>query len=268
MKVRIWPYKNGSNGAKELQQALRAEGVDCLRIMRGGNYRRQFSNHLIINWGNHGSIPYGTNNNPALFLNTPSAVHTAHDKLLTLEKLSQEGVCVPEFTEDRQYAITLAMDGHVIYCRKSTTSYGGRFIEIARNSSEIVSAPLYTKGINIRREYRVHVFKNQAIDIVRKSRRLGEDGNPEELNMLIRNHTNGWVFCRNFEFSTDSKERVEQEAIRAVAALGLDFGAVDIVTEKRTGIPFVLEVNTAPGNEGITTQKYKEAIIQYINSIR
>lgn len=60
---------------------------------------------------------------------------------------------------------------------------------------------------------------------------------------------------------------IETEAIKAVNALGLDFGAVDIVTEKNTGIPYVLEVNTAPGNEGTTTQKYVDSIIEYINTL-
>lgn len=265
MKIRIWPYKNGSAGAKEIQRALQGEGINCLRIMQGGNYRRQYNNHLIINWGNHGNVPFIRANNTSLFLNKPESVYTAHDKLLTLEKLTQHNVNVPEFTEDIEYAKLLARDGHIVYCRKSTTSYGGRFIEIAQQPEEVVSAPLYTKGINVRREYRVHVFKNQVIDIVRKSRRLGEDGNPQDVNMLIRNHTNGWIFCREFDFTTDNKELIEQEAIKAIIALDLDFGAVDIVTEKRTGIPFILEVNTAPGNEGTTTQKYKEAIKNYIN---
>lgn len=267
MKIRIWPYKNGSNGAKEIQRELQNRNFDCLRIMHGGTYRRQFNNHLIINWGNYEQPNFSCNFNNNLFLNSIFAVSNAHNKLTTLNILSDAGVNIPEFTEDKDYAQVLLHDNNIVYCRQSLTSCGGRHIVVAQNVSELVTAPLYTKGINIRREYRVHVFKNKAIDIVRKSRRIDEIGNPQDINMLIRNHTNGWVFCREFEFTRDNKESIEQEAIKAVNTLGLDFGAVDIVTEKNTGIPYVLEVNTAPGNEGTTTQKYVDSIIEYINTL-
>ena len=42
------------------------------------------------------------------------------------------------------------------------------------------------------------------------------------------------------------------EATKAVAALGLDFGAVDVIYNEKYGRAYVLEVNTAPGlGEGI-----------------
>jgi glutathione synthase/RimK-type ligase-like ATP-grasp enzyme len=57
---------------------------------------------------------------------------------------------------------------------------------------------------------------------------------------------------------------VQSAATEAVRCLGLDFGAVDICTDG-DGQPFVLEVNTAPGLEGTTLEKYKYAIERYCN---
>jgi glutathione synthase/RimK-type ligase-like ATP-grasp enzyme len=267
MKFKFYTYSIGSKGAIEIQHALQEAGFNCLRIKPNGNYRRQLNNHLVINWGSCHTPSFLVNSNSNLFLNKISAVSIARDKLQTLECLVTNGIKVPEFTEDIEYAKLLALAGNTIYCRKSTTSYGGRFIEIAKSPDEVVPAKLYTVGVDIRREYRVHVFNNKVIDLVRKSRPLNETSVPENINMLIRNHTNGWVFCREFEFTLDNKEQIEQTAINAINAVGLDFGAVDIVTQKRTGVPFVLEINTAPGNENTTTHNYKNAIVDYINTL-
>ena len=49
-------------------------------------------------------------------------------------------------------------------------------------------------------------------------------------------------------------------AIDSVAALRLDFGAVDIIWNKRHDRYYTLEVNTAPGLEGTTLERYSNAI--------
>jgi glutathione synthase/RimK-type ligase-like ATP-grasp enzyme len=50
----------------------------------------------------------------------------------------------------------------------------------------------------------------------------------------------------------------------AVAALGLDFGAVDIGWNRSTRRATVYEVNTAPYVEGTTAKMYAEAIVDFI----
>jgi glutathione synthase/RimK-type ligase-like ATP-grasp enzyme len=69
----------------------------------------------------------------------------------------------------------------------------------------------------------------------------------EDLN-YIRSHGAGWVYCVRDIRHIDS---VYEIGIRAVQALGLDFGAVDVYFWK--DCPHVLEVNTAPGLSGATT---------------
>jgi glutathione synthase/RimK-type ligase-like ATP-grasp enzyme len=65
------------------------------------------------------------------------------------------------------------------------------------------------------------------------------------------------VFCH--DKVKPLSEAAKEASIRAVAALGLDFGGVDILV-KKDGSCAVLEVNSAPGIEGTTLDKYAEAI--------
>lgn len=78
---------------------------------------------------------------------------------------------------------------------------------------------------------------------------------------LIRNRSNGWVFTRN-DIDPLPQDALTQ-AVNAVAALGLDFGAVDLVIGRDDELAYVLEVNTAPGLEGTTVQDYANGFRQH-----
>ena len=87
----------------------------------------------------------------------------------------------------------------------------------------------------------------------RKARRL--DVPDEEVNWKVRNHDNGFIFqIEDFDLPEDC----EKQAIAAVEALDLDFGAVDVVYNGKEQKAYVLEVNSAPGLSGTTLDKYVE----------
>jgi glutathione synthase/RimK-type ligase-like ATP-grasp enzyme len=126
----------------------------------------------------------------------------------------------------------------------------GKGIVIADSPHALVEAPLYTQYINKVTEYRVHVFNGKVFHVQEKRKK--EDF--KNHNELVCNHDNGWVFCiKNVNPSDD----VLNAAIAAVSALGMDFGAVDIMVDG-DGNPYVLEVNSSPGQEGTTINKYVE----------
>ena len=62
-------------------------------------------------------------------------------------------------------------------------------------------------------------------------------------------------------------DTLKEAAVKAVNSLGLDFGAVDIC-EDEEGNPYVFEVNTAPGIEGTTVEKYHTAFIEATRRMR
>lgn len=123
----------------------------------------------------------------------------------------------------------------------------------------VPTAPLYTRGVANNGEYRVHVVDGEVILYQKKSRRVNEDGEVETAegqDADVRNLASNWIYRTG---NLERLERVEQLAISAIEALGLDFGAVDIIKDN-DGNVFVLEVNSAPGlGNADSLEAYTEA---------
>lgn len=238
----IAPYKLGSESAKVLAHSLTCKRVDGTKIFR--------PNDVIINWGNSSLSPRGR---PRI-INRPDAVALAANKITSFKVFNQHGVATLDWTTRREEAERWIDQGHVVYGRKIINGHSGRGIIVMSydGDQEFRECSLYTKGVIKAHEYRVHVFNGRAIDIQKKRRR-----NESNSNDYIKNIDNGWVFCRD---GAQAPVRVYEESIKAVKALGLDFGAVDIVYKEKDNFVAVLEVNTSPGLEGVTLKKYQEEL--------
>jgi glutathione synthase/RimK-type ligase-like ATP-grasp enzyme len=251
MRYIIYPYKIGSASAKAL-----AEALGGIRVRQDGRYRFRAGDR-IINWGNsHVPTWFRTDLD---MLNNPVSVANASNKLRTFEILSDAGIPTVPFTTEIDEALEWNQTVRV-YARHKLTGHSGEGIEISEVDTAIPSAPLYTKEIENNGEYRVHVFNGEVIDYRKKSRQY--DDEPTEEQSLVRTHGNGWIFRREH---LKRLERIEDLAILAVAALGLDFGAVDIIKDEN-GDVFVVEVNTAVATEGETLTSYLEAITRYFDA--
>ena len=244
MAIKIYPYKQGSRSARALADAL---GGRVLRL-QGSTYRYDARN-LHINWGNSQNSPYQG------ILNSAMYVSQASNKLSAFERMRIEGVQIPEFwtrIED------IPDDAFPIVCRTILNGHSGRGIVIADNRDALVPAPLYVKYMKKRDEYRIHVGRMGIIAIQRKAIPNGT----EPIDTRIRNHHNGYVFVRN---NVEPPVQVLEQASRAIDALGLDFGAVDIIYNNHYQRATVLEVNTAPGLEGQTIEDYANYFRGLIN---
>ena len=175
--------------------------------------------------------------------------------MLTFSQWRRFEVSCPEWTTDYDTALEWINNGKTVFCRTLTRAHSGRGIHIASISDELVDAPLYTQYIKKQKEFRVHVFRNEVIDLQEKRRST----NSPDSDFLIRNHANGFVFCRDDIIEPTD---LRATALSAVAALGLDFGAVDIIYNAYYDKCYALEVNTAPGLEGTTLDSYSKAIIK------
>lgn len=254
MRLKLLPYKIGSQSAKALAREL-----GCLRIFPDeySKYRHRQSN-LIINWGlstTPSHIPA-----TAKVLNKFSAVQVACNKSKTFDAFLLRGISSPSFTYLKGTAINWIEEGYKVYCRQTLTGHSGQGIVVASSISELVNAPLYTREVKAGKEYRVHVFDGKVIDYAKKGRRISTD-EADRPSHLIRNYSKGWVFLRD---NQELPEIIKEESIRAVKALGLDFGAVDIAMIKDTTDQCcTYEVNTSPGLQGTTIKAYVDAIRRY-----
>lgn len=243
MRIRIYPYKQGSRSAAVLAEAL---GGRVLKFE--GSRFRQRPGDLIINWGSTSEQMRGPN--IARLLNEGNAVNTAAGKHYAFRDMRRDGVSIPNFWENIE---DIPEDVRwPVVCRTILNGHSGRGIVIANGRDELVPAPLYVEYVPKQQEYRVHVVSGTVI-CTQQKRRIHEHPNP---NWQVRNRSNGFCFARADVQPPDS---VTANAIAAVAALGLDFGAVDVVWNDRRERAYVLEVNTAPGLEGQTVLDYAEA---------
>ena len=172
----------------------------------------------------------------------------ASNKINTFSRWARSNVSCPDWTTDHSTASTWIAEGKTVFARTQLQGHSGSGIVIASNPDELVRAPLYTKYIKKKKEFRVHVFNKEVIDIQEKRRSMGSDA-----GFLIRNHANGFVFCRD---DIVEPADLRDVAIQAVTSLGLDFGAADIIYNEHYNKCYALEVNTAPGLEGTTLQSY------------
>lgn len=206
----------------------------------GSRYKGQ----LIINWGSSSKpARYPAN---ARWINTTEAVAVATDKIRTFQALGE--VSHVPWTTNKEEAQKWLEKGSTVLARTVLNGHSGRGIVVVRPGDVLPNAPLYTKYVKKVSEFRVHCSPEVVIDLQQKKKRNGAEADP-----LIRSHERGWVFCRdNVTISEDGKA----VAKAAVAALGLNFGAVDIIYNERYNKFFVCEINTAPGIEGTTVDNY------------
>lgn len=240
----IYPYKMSSEGAIKLKKAF-----NTIMVYPDRNYRYK-PNDLIINWGS-GIIPaWWSEEAQANCLNTPGAVMNSVNKKRTFQLLSQAGVTIPAPTTDFNVAKRWVNGGDIIFCRGRVEGMDGDGIVVARSEEELIPCSLYTKYVNNRDEFRIHVFKGQVIAAFQKLKRNGIE---HTLDPLVK-AGNAYIHC---QIQVRLPHIIYEEAIKATEALGLDFAGVDVGMNYYRNKAYVFETNTACGGMGpITTQAY------------
>jgi hypothetical protein len=174
------------------------------------------------------------------------------DKREQLRSFVLHGVNCPTYATSIDGAAQL--DSRRIVARRLVNASEGRGITICTKET-LVPAPLYTEYIPKKKEFRVHVLQGKVIDVAEKRKRKGH---PFERDTQVRNTANGYVFCRGDLVEPDN---LRDLAVAAVRSLNRQYGAVDIVWNEKRNQCYVLEVNSRPGMEGTTVEKYADAIV-------
>lgn len=248
----IYPYKIGSGSAYALRDALsRKLGYRVKLVKPNGRFKPRRTDQ-VINWGNSTTPNWKWNTTDDY--NNPNCVRIAANKLQTFQYLQGAGFThIPEFTTDQQVAQDWINQGKTVFCRTVLNGNSGRGIVIADADHPLVASPLYVQYKKKKQEFRVHVFNGEVIDVQEKRKRTEFEG---ERDTRIRNLSNGYVFARE---NIVVPQQIKDVCYGAVATLGLQFGAVDVIWNEREQQAYVLEINTAPGLEGTTLVNYVKA---------
>lgn len=236
--VLVRPPTRPSTGAQVVNEVLGSAAM----LSRRTPVLKQF--RFIINWGN--STPLEVRHDVKVF-NQPAAIAVAVNKLSAMSAMQAAGVRVPEFSTTAPVA-----PRSIWLARCNLLGSGGDGIKVVREGEAFPAAPLYVRYVPKVDEWRIHVAFGRAILAQKKLRQVDNEQTPDQ--KLIRNHDNGWVFAPR-DLDMDVSDALKVEAVKAVTALGLDFGAVDLVVGKKDSLPYILEVNTAPGIESPTLKE-------------
>lgn len=247
-KLVVLPYKTESASAKVVSDIL---GVKRMLVV--GSKLKDSEETTIVNWGNSTTDLSGL---PSVkVINKQEGIRKASNKrdffraIQDHNEVSDSPISIPDWTEDSAVAKEWYESGHDVVCRHTLQGHSGEGIEVVKFREEVEAehavpeAPLYTKYVKKRDEYRVHVVAKEAIFVQRKGRERDDDGSAD-INYQIRNHANGFIFLTQ---DLNPHKTVISESIKAVNALGLDFGAVDVIWNERRKAATVIEVNTACG---------------------
>lgn len=194
---------------------------------------------------------------PALEVNSIEALRNASDKLRAFQLMRSQGVPVPNFWPSSSELPTFESSSTTLLAR-TRRGWQGQGITVweAGRSTTPPLADLYVEYVPNRREYRVHVFQGRVIRVQGKYLDFPE----QHTNPYIQNYQQGFRFrSPNVQVNQDRLDA----AVAAVAALGLDFGAVDLLIgeDRQT---YVLEVNTAPSCSPLTARAYVDSFAELL----
>jgi len=251
MTLHIYAWNQASEGARELAEAL---GIRRIKAERSTYVGRP--DKTVINWG-ASTVP--DNVAAATLLNAPSNVGAMSNKNTFFDLLSIGDARLPEHTTQSQTASQWLRSGDKVVERHVLNGHSGAGIRIVENGLDLRTAPLYTKYVPKKYEYRVHFGGGEIIDVQRKIR----DPNREPTDWTVRNHQNGFIYVRNGVREAMPHDVLEQATI-AFRESGLDFGAVDVIYNQSRAEAYVLEINTAPGLTGETVNSYANYFRQFL----
>jgi hypothetical protein len=280
---------------KNLADAL---GIKAVNSGKKGETKPPKTAKMVIAWGakTRDNIDLGK----AVVMNHPDCIRDNRNKLVALQKMRAGGVSVADFQELVGGENNLPLP---VIARKKYHQ-GGKGFWVCPTKSHVNDAikdgaQYIQTMIEIKDEYRLHIFDEEVLYGQKKVKRTKEDfekafvedelnrqkvlweknneGPFNELqakemlkrqakhavaggaNMMVRSNKMGWKFSRITKYD----DALVKEAVKALKSLGLVFGAVDCCTDV-DGNPFIIEVNTGPGLEGtpfdVYVSKFKEII--------
>lgn len=224
---------------------LIARAMGISRFRKRAEYLNSAEN--LIRWGNTKTV-----NVSGLELNPREAILLASNKPECRKKLLEAKIPVPKETEV-EYPVVGRSKKHkagdnFFYCENAEE------VQRAKDNGAVYFAQFYPKT----NEYRVHVGGGRVLLMsIKEGDKTQRVWNKKLSNFTFRH------LRRSVWLNDPDLKKMCKKAKKAIKAVGLDFGAVDIMADAGDGyLPFVItEINTAPSLSPLAVQKY----VKYFN---
>lgn len=216
----------------------------------------------LINFGRTDSsvLPRGR----YVLINPPETVANAADKLLTKQKFTEHSVATAEYWPDfvvpeNKFPVVVkhrwGSRGTGVYLMRTPADLAA--FRARHGEQRFQSTYIIERFKNYRYEFRLHATQTKVFLSNRKARK---DGVPETDRWKHTYENSVWYNRENplFDprhFSDEIWASINAEAVKAITALGMDFGAVDVKVNNE-GKFFILEVNSAPSLGDQTRDHY------------
>ena len=246
--VYVYTYRTLKNGDRSWYRYDSKNLSNVIDIKESPSFSEK---DKVLFWGTRVSIT----TNGAIVYNNPRSLSRASDKAVARMRFRDAGIPSPMLISTKEL-------DHVSYpvIIRRTHHHGGMYFYVANDKEEVYSllkkfikngdyyiSEVYPKT----EEYRVHCASGKALLVKRKP----TPDNPNEIAWNFHINEKPWTTINRKDYNPD----MIKMALDAVEVLGLDFGAVDIMSKpKIKGFPehVVLEVNTAPSFTPYLIQKY------------
>ncbi len=237
-------YETGDNLAQELQKRLTENFYPITSL----NNIKPKAGDVLIRWGTTRKDEKDDQFIRAggKVLNSANSIFRNTNKLKSIDIFKRAGLNTARVYTNKRDIQQFPVLG------RDRNHHGGLDIVVINGNNnlrqndfnKIPNKDYYIEYIPSKVEYRVHVFQGEIIRVTKKVfKGHDRDGNPVHDKGTIKNDTYGWGHS-NINIEEFPRE-YKAPAIAAVEAIGLDFGAVDMLIGANDRKPYILEVNSA-----------------------
>ena len=273
MRVFVLYDNNGIHSGRRLGEELAKRCTGKAEVYRGRPKRlvelqRRLKFDFIVNLGYFRAF----DSKGAKVINSPDAVARSSNKRRARQIFQNQKVPAPTlFMLPNSIGM---MDFPVV--GRTTHHTKGHGFWLCSNKQELTrsisgGATHWMKYIANTREFRIHAFAStlgtevSADDyaVLKLSEKL-PDGPKAKRDAVVKNHDNGWIFTYPADKDDPILTIARRAGKQAVAALGLQFGAADVMVSVDDDKAYVLEVNSAPcltDEQANTVEKYVDALM-------
>lgn len=250
MRIFLLGFENSSIYDETTAYQLAEEGSFIFKkgLSKKDNYSRD---DILIRYGNFSYSSYDRFFGKVI--NKAVSIFQNIDKLNTHLKLFRAGLRVPRIFFSKEQ---IKESDYPILKRNIKHSRANDIV-IVDNPKDIEKGDFYTQLIPSNEEYRLLIMFNQCCRISKK-----EPIEPE--SDIIRSSSTGWGLKDIFKMNIKALNEAIPLCIKALNLLELDFGACDVVIEKNTNLPYLLEVNTCPRLNRYGRQVFIKEIYDYL----